>query len=105
MAIQGMALAIRLREQFPGVIIVETHPKVLYHALSGDKYVWPENLITWLAEKINCDAQITTEHEWDAAISAWTALQGLKGVWVNDLRCLSTPTVEPAGPVHYWWPE
>ncbi len=105
MVIQGMALAIRLREQFPGIMIVETHPKVLYHALSGTKYAWPENLVAWLAEKIDCEAQITTEHEWDAAISVWAALQGLTGVWINDLRRLSRQTVEPAGPVRYWWPE
>ena len=38
MAVQGMCLAMLLRQSFPEHPISETHPKVLYLALSGDRY-------------------------------------------------------------------
>ncbi len=35
MAVQGMALAMLLRKQWPNIILTETHPKVLYYTNSG----------------------------------------------------------------------
>jgi len=39
MAVQGVAIALRLRERWPSVILNETHPKVLYHALTSKDYM------------------------------------------------------------------
>ena len=38
MAIGGMALALRLRQVWPEIVLNETHPKVLMHALGAEKY-------------------------------------------------------------------
>jgi hypothetical protein len=43
MAIGGMALALRLREAWPEIILNETHPKVLLHARWRERYD-PETL-------------------------------------------------------------
>ena len=38
MAIGGMALALRLKQHWPDIVLNETHPKVLLHALGVPKY-------------------------------------------------------------------
>lgn len=106
MAVQGMGLAIRLRERWPQIELIETHPKVLYYALAGRKYQWPSDMTKWLLKTMNCEpTEIANEHCWDAAISAWAALNGHTKRWTRDLRALSDAAIEPAGRCAYWWPE
>ncbi len=106
MAIQGMALAIRLKERWPLVGLIETHPKVLYYALSGHKYKWPGNMRKWLLDQMDCTStEISNDHCWDAAISAWAAFKGHTRCWPHNLRAGSKAPIEPAGSCAYWWPE
>jgi hypothetical protein len=107
MAVQGMALAIAARQKWPDVKLVEAHPKALYYATSNLKYRWPGEMSRWLFQQIKSanETMVATEHEWDALISAWAALQGASGYWTNDLRQLSQSAIEPVSDVAYWWPE
>lgn len=111
MGLNGMAALIAAKEFHPDAQLTETHPKVLYWHLAGEKYSWTEasrrmteQLSTWLS----CEVKPSTEHEWDAALSAYAALQGLNGLWTLDLHTLPVDTGErliaPAGPTHYFWP-
>jgi hypothetical protein len=105
MAVQGMALAIRLRERWPHIELVETHPKVVYYALANRKHSWPSGMAEWLIEEMDCrTAEFVNEHCWDAAISAWAAMKGHKHCWKRNLRELSNMVIEPAGGCAYWWP-
>jgi len=107
MAVQGMATAIRTREMWPEIALNETHPKVLYKALSGQKYKWGKDMNDWLLEKIGeaNGPMISNDHEFDAPISAWAAMQVDTQQWTNNLLHLSENTVQPAGPVSYYWPD
>lgn len=107
MAVQGMSFAIRARETWPAAKLMEAHPKVLYFALAKAKYDWPGDMVGWLFEQIGMplSADVQTEHEWDALLSAWAAFQGMTGNWPRDLAEISSDVVRPAGPISYWWPE
>ncbi len=109
MAIQGMALAIRLQKCWPQVDLIETHPKVLYYALSGRRYDWrrrASDMTKWLLGQMDCaSAEIFNDHCWDAAISAWAAFKGHTHCWPHNLRADSLDPIEPAGSCAYWWPK
>ncbi len=84
--------------------------RIRYYACANKNYRWsesPEEMRSWLLREMDCQlgADIASEHEWDALISAWAAKMGHTGVWTTDLRCLSNEPLEPAGTVVYWWPE
>ncbi len=111
MGLNGMAILLTMRAKYPGALITETHPKVLYHQLSGLKYDWSqtgkemtESLVGWLGAPIH----VQNDHEWDAALSAYSAFQGLCERWSHDLHALPVQRgeqlVEPAGKTHYFWP-
>ena len=111
MGLNGMATLLTMRAQYPDALITETHPKVLYHQLSGLKYDWSQtgnemtaSLIGWLGAPI----QVQNDHEWDAALSAYAAFEGLCERWPHDLHALPVQRgeqlVEPAGRTHYFWP-
>jgi len=109
MVMQGMALAMLIRRCWPEVRITETHPKMLYYACANCASRWEtdrEVMLQWLSAKLDCRCDAATDHEFDALMSAWAAREGFCGAW-RDLRKLSTndSILEPAGPVHYWWPE
>ena len=105
-AIQGMALGISLRRAWPEIVLTEAHPKVLYYALSGNRYEWTPKVSRWLEESIGASngSPIQTQNEWSALVSAWSALMGHTRSWKIDLRLQSKYAVEPAGSVVYWWP-
>jgi hypothetical protein len=44
MAVQGMAMAMQLRSNWPQVLLNETHPKVLYFGLTGQPYAFGQPL-------------------------------------------------------------
>jgi hypothetical protein len=55
MAVQGIALAHRLRGIWQSVTLNETHPKVLYFALTGRKYLYGQDMVNWLAKKLRAE--------------------------------------------------
>lgn len=112
MGLNGMAVLVAVRLKHPDVLITETHPKVLYYALSGQKYDYQNSktaMDATLAEALGVTIAPATEHEWDAALSALAALHGLGQRWSNDLHCLPTEKGErliaPCGMTHFFWPE
>jgi hypothetical protein len=112
MGINGMSVLLAMRSKYPRVIVVETHPKVLYWALEQKKYNYASTKPEM--ERVLCEAHAATvttanEHEWDAAISAFAAACGVRGRWTNDLHTLPTGPderiVTPCGATNYYWPE
>ena len=106
MAVQGMAMAMRVREIWPEIRLNETHPKVQYFALSGNRYSYGQKMIEWLCGQFDpaVDAAITNDHEWDAVISAWATWMGLTGQWTTDLMVGAGDLLLPSGEVTYYWP-
>jgi hypothetical protein len=106
MAVQGMAMALRLRRLWPEILLNETHPKVLYHALSGQNYVFGDHMRRWLLNRFEPPVGVTihNEHEWDALFSAWITWQGMKRVFETDLMTQGDDRLLlPAGNVSYYW--
>lgn len=77
-----MSVLLAMWGKYPRVIVVETHPKVLYWALEQKKYNYASAKAEM--ERVLCQAHAATvatanEHEWDAAISAFAAACGVCG--------------------------
>lgn len=111
MGLNGMAVLIAVKELHPTARITETHPKVLYHELAGEMYNWVAHageMTGLLSEWLSCPVTPRNEHEWDAALSAHAALEGLAGRWRRDLHqlaiCPEEQLIEPAGKTHFYWP-
>lgn len=106
MAVQGVAMAIRLRGIWPAVRLNETHPKVLYFGLTGQPYIFGQLLVNWLIGQMNpvAGAAIADEHQWDALISAWATLGGINETLTQNLMAQAQNLLFPAGPVSYYWP-
>lgn len=109
MPIQGMAMAIKLREKWPTIVLNETHPKVLYHAISGKVWRYDEEMQKWLAERMKMPAHgeiIRNEHEWDAAFSAWATAVALMETsrWRDLMTEFAEDLLFPAGKVTFRWP-
>lgn len=120
MPLNGIAVALLLRAAHPTIDVTETHPKVLYHALSGGApYEWDAaqtqavmtaHLLGWLnLNAAQVQGPLQSEHAWDALLSAYAAWCGHSGLWPNDLHALPLgaahgATVNPIGATHYYWP-
>jgi len=111
MAVQGVAIALRLRERWPSFILNESHPQVLYHALTSKVYMRDDipTMTAWLQQNFCLENKCTikNEHEWDALISTWATWQGLSGNWTADLvpDLGGNQLLFPVGPVAYYWPQ
>jgi len=108
MAVQGMALAIRVRELWPKIELNETHPKILYYALTGNRYPkFETEFATWLCRQFTpqIDVEMANDHEWDALISAWGTWNGMTGLWSKDLMSGVDNLILPAGSTTYFWPD
>jgi hypothetical protein len=107
MAIGGVALALRLREVWPELVLNETHPKVLLHALGAQRYnsKTVDVAVRWLVNRAHgADWKIEGEHEFDAALSSWATQTGLAEGWA-DIIGDHSDLLFPAGQVGYLWPE
>ncbi len=106
MAVQGMALAMRIRQVWPDIQINETHPKVLYYALAGQQYAFGQPMVAWLLNQFvpPINIGIANDHEWDALISAWATWMGTTGQWNVDLMHGVPNLLLPAGAATYFWP-
>ena len=102
---QGMMLAMLLRERYPDVRITEAHPKALLQFLYLNESKWEEVRKHF---KLKGSA-LSSEHERDAVLAAVAAREGMTGVWSRDLsvdRCASEldPKRMWFGEVSYFWP-
>ncbi|WP_338111044.1 hypothetical protein [Rhizobium cauense] len=107
MAVGGVGLAIRLRHHWPDILLTETHPKMLFHALRGSRYAKTDVPLAfdWFMTRTRLSAiEIRNEHELDALISAWAAREGLLNNWRDLCQPRSPDMIFPAGPVSYFWP-
>jgi hypothetical protein len=113
MAIGGAAFLITLRERWKrdATMITETHPKVLYSELSKQEYNWKEShasMADWISNIFYLQSPLANDHEFDAALSVFSALQGYHGKWTVDLHHSAagelTDIVEYIEPTHFWWP-
>jgi len=88
MSIQGVAMAMRVRELWPEIRLNETHPKLLYFALTGNRYSYGQEMIEWFCGQFDppVDAAIKNDHEWDALISTWATKKGLSDQWGTGFR-------------------
>ncbi|MHC4109840.1 MAG: hypothetical protein ACYSUY_02120 [Planctomycetota bacterium] len=112
MIFNGMALLVSLRNQRPELFITETHPKVLFWFLEREKYDYEnkKNLMDkTLMKNLGIRISPSNNHEWDSAISAFAALQSVKGIWKHDLHempmAVEERLISPCGATHYFWPE
>ena len=112
MGLNGMAVLTSIRKIYPQSSVTETHPKVLYWALTETRYDYSQNsagMDAKLSDWLDYGVETNNDHEWDAVVSILAALQGLKGVWSHDL--FKEPLddcgrlVFPAGEANYWWPQ
>lgn len=114
MPINGAAVVRVLGERIPQLRVTETHPKVLYYALTNQPYDYPgennamiQQLQEWVGIELN---EIDSDHEWDALISAYVARQWETGQWTFDLHQLPSLPTEHLIPIynnqsHYIWPK
>jgi hypothetical protein len=106
MAVGGMTLALRLREQWPSILLNETHRKVLIPALGGEQYAdaAPEAAMAWFANHAGRDVSgARGGHELDALLSAWATREGLAADW-GDLVGDDPALLFSPGRVSYLWP-
>jgi hypothetical protein len=107
MGVGGMALALRLRQRWPRILLNETHPKVLAYAVRGERHRDddPSSGIAWFAQHSGL-ALIggATGHEFDAVLSAWATREGMSKQW-TDLVTDDAALLFPVGTVSYLWPE
>ena len=112
MAVSGMALLIAIEPGQSTLFVTETHPKVLFWFLSRASYDYAgrrEFMDDVLARALGASVAPANDHEWDAALSAFAALEGLSCRWNHDLHSLPARGDErlltPCGMMHYCWPE
>lgn len=112
MPLNGALAILLLRERHPALTVTETHPKVLYFALTQRTWDFESDQRTmneWLSQCIGSTCSPRTEHEWDAIISAYAAREWFTKRWAVDLHA-ELPQADEVlvafhGPTHYAWPE
>jgi hypothetical protein len=102
--VQGVLLAMRLRENAPSLPITETHPKALLKALKMEGQSWKA-----MAYRFCVDGpEPENEHERDALLSAVAAREGARQNWRDLSVDRGASELDPKGiwfgPVSYWWP-
>lgn len=109
--LNGMSVLFGLRSFNKNIEISETHPKVLYYALAGRKYDHSNNhqdMDKFISQLFDKNLKTNNDHEWDAVISVYAALNGLIGNWNRNLHLLPNKhderIIEPCGKTQYWWP-
>ena len=114
MPIYGAVVMRALSESVQGLRVTETHPKVLYFALTGQLYNYEQQaagMVQNLSEWIGLgDVNVNSAHAWDALVSAYAAHQWVTNDWTTDLHQLRHNDDEELVPVygnqsHYVWPD
>ena len=111
MGLNGPSVVLECQAVNPALIVTESHPKVLHWHLAGKKYDFVGDngrMVELLSGLLQVSVEATTDHAWDAALSAFAAFQGCNGDWDNDLHRLPTEANErivwPCSATHYFWP-
>lgn len=104
---QGVIAAHLLRMEIPSIRITESHPKALLWLIdiATSRHGVSQIQISHLKELLECDLELSCDHERDAAlgsIGAWAMFVKRPGWWnlfVDEIE----PFV-PVAPVEYWMP-
>jgi hypothetical protein len=112
MGINGMSVLVEAASSSGTITLSETHPKVLYYALTQEKYDYRKShaeMDGFLSNMLGrLDIRTSNDHEWDAAISAYALLMGITGAWKTDLHELrpedNCRIVKPCGKTFFYWP-
>lgn len=112
MGINGMSVLIETANKYSDITLSETHPKVLYYALTQKKYDYDEQraeMDSFLSKELgDLNVKTSNDHEWDAAISAYALMMGITGRWTCDLHKIQPEDncriVHPCGKTSYYWP-
>jgi hypothetical protein len=108
MTIGGVGIALELNRIWPDLLLNETHPKVLYYAIT--KQLYPrKNLLQafdWFTQltQIDLSQTIPSEDEFDAILSAWATREALVHEW-NDLAHHDDHHIFPINGARYLWPD
>ncbi len=121
MTVNGMAVILKCQKECAGrdLTICETHPKVLYHVLTGKKYDFQENrdcMTRWLKTQfeaalekkdLESPSDIENDHAFDAALSLLAAWKHAIGEWTTNLHQGADDDwhVFPCGNTCFPWPE
>lgn len=111
MGINGMSVLIEVAKNLRDITLSETHPKVLYYALTQKKYDYTKDtdeMNSFLSDKLALEITTRNDHEWDAVFSAYALFMGVTGKWKLDLHKLDVGEneriVKPCGKTYYYWP-
>jgi predicted nuclease with RNAse H fold len=100
--VQAIMFIQRIRDRFGKMEVTECHPKAVLKALRIDGEAF------W--KRYSVKADVGSEHERDAVISAVAAREGFQGRWTLDLSQDRHPSEQDPSrywlaPVHYFWPD
>jgi hypothetical protein len=111
MIIGGAILANQLRGKWPGILLNETHPKLLaFHHCKSWYRVDKQRVLNWFGNQ--CRAELhdrllgaARDDEFDAALSAWATREAIESKWCDLIGEDRTGLFFPAGDdVEYRWP-
>jgi hypothetical protein len=108
MPVGGMGLALELRRHLPNIRLNETHPKLLFYAISGKRYR-PADLagaVEWFANysSLTIIGDISNDDQFDALLSAWATREGYADGWQDLVSPDVNDQIFPVGEVNYLWP-
>ncbi len=111
MSIGGMAIKEAYSRRSKVGLVSETHPKVIYFALTGEKYDWKnskEKMNSFLSSSLGLDVVTNNDHEFDAVISCFCVQQYLSENWKDNLHERSLEEgeqyIDPFVESVYCWP-
>jgi hypothetical protein len=111
MGLNGPSVVLECQAVNPALIVTEAHPKVLHWHLARKRYDYAGEkgrMLDLLSGLLQVSVEATTDHAWDAALSAFAAFRGCYGDWDNDLHQLPVEANErivwPCGATRYFWP-
>ncbi len=117
MPLGGMGVLVKLRERWSDLLVTETHPRILYTAMSHEPFDFDElgiDMSRWLARRVDTTTLVGdtwlvwSEASWNALFSAWVCAEGMKSGWqdLHDPTRSKAPgtVVRPAGKTKFLWP-
>jgi hypothetical protein len=111
MIVNGMVVKNWFFSRFPQSVVSETHPKVLYFAMTEQRYDWVNdsaNMKHFLSECLGILCEPSNDHEFDSILSCYAVLEYIRGNWSSNLHSKTDDRyglhMEPFGNSIYAWP-
>jgi hypothetical protein len=106
MIMGGMAMALRLRQRWPGIRLNEAHPNVLAFTFRQERHRDGDlkGAVEWMAGHSGLNlTRVQNGGELNAVLAAWATREGLSQGWF-DCVVDDPAMLFPAGKVSYLWP-